>query len=62
MNLPLVCGADEAINLIPPYALTIERGLQVMAEDEYLEITPLSVRLRKQQLTEIDRSRAKRKE
>jgi GTP-binding protein len=53
-------GADEAINLIPPFELTIERGLEVMAEDEYLEITPTSVRLRKQQLTEIDRSRAKR--
>ncbi|MEK7109633.1 MAG: translational GTPase TypA, partial [Patescibacteria group bacterium] len=53
-------GTDEAINLIPPYQLTIERGLEVMAEDEYLEITPSSVRLRKQQLTEIDRSRSRR--
>ena len=41
-------GSDEAINLVPPYQLTIERGLEVMAEDEYLEITPQSVRLRKQ--------------
>ena len=32
-------GTDEAINLVPPFALTIERGLEVMAEDEYLEIT-----------------------
>lgn len=40
-------GSDEAINLVPPYTLTIERGMEVMAEDEYLEITPLSVRLRK---------------
>ncbi len=53
-------GADEAINLIPPFALSIERGLEVMSEDEYLEITPISVRLRKQQLTETDRSRARR--
>ncbi len=53
-------SSDEAINLVPPYELSIERGLEVMAEDEYLEITPLSVRLRKQQLTEIDRSRARR--
>ena len=53
-------GADEAINLIPPFELTIERGLEVMAEDEYLEITPTSVRLRKQALTELDRSRARR--
>lgn len=53
-------GADEAITLVPPFELTIERGLEVMTEDEYLEITPTSVRLRKQQLTEIDRSRARR--
>lgn len=55
-------GTDEAIDLVPPYELTIERGLEVMAEDEYLEITPKSVRLRKQHLTDIDRSRAKRKD
>jgi len=53
-------GNDEAINLFPPYLLTIERGLEVMAEDEYLEITPESVRLRKQHLTESDRSKARR--
>ena len=53
-------GADEAINLIPAFELTIERGLEVMAEDEYLEITPTSVRLRKQALTELDRSRSRR--
>lgn len=40
-------GSDEAITLTPPYELTIERGLEVMADDEYLEITPQSVRLRK---------------
>ena len=41
-------GTDEAIDLIPPFELTIERRLQVMSGDEYLEITPKSVRLRKQ--------------
>ena len=41
-------GTDEAIDLIPPFELTIERGLEVMSGDEYLEITPKSVRLRKQ--------------
>lgn len=53
-------GMDEAINLVPAYTLTIERGLEVMTDDEYLEITPLSVRLRKQGLTEADRSRSRR--
>ena len=45
-------GNDEAITLVPPFTLTIERGLEIMAEDEYLEITPVSVRLRKQFLNE----------
>lgn len=55
-------GSDDAIMLVPPYELSIERGLEVMSDDEYLEITPKSVRLRKQQLTENDRSKARRKE
>ena len=54
-------GSDEAINLVPPFELTIERGLEIMADDEYLEITPTSVRLRKQYLIEIDRTRQKRR-
>ncbi len=53
-------GMDEAINLVPAFTLTIERGLEVMSDDEYLEITPLSVRLRKQGLTESDRSKGRR--
>ncbi|PIR82390.1 translational GTPase TypA [Candidatus Kaiserbacteria bacterium CG10_big_fil_rev_8_21_14_0_10_59_10] len=40
-------GSDEAIQLVPPLELTIERSIEVMAEDEYLEVTPKSVRLRK---------------
>jgi len=41
-------GSDEAINLTPPLDLSIERGLEIMHDDEYLEITPRNVRLRKQ--------------
>ncbi len=52
-------GADEAINVKPPYKLGIETGLEVMADDEYLEITPKSIRLRKKVLTEQDRFRTK---
>mgnify|MGYP000216910159 CR=1 FL=1 len=55
-------GTDEAINLVPPYILSIERGLEVMMDDEFLEVTPQSVRLRKQYLTETERSKAKRKQ
>ncbi len=53
-------GSDEAIYLNPVFVLNIERGLEVMNEDEYLEITPHSVRLRKKYLTELDRVRANR--
>lgn len=55
-------SSDEAIVLTPPYELTIERGLEVMGKDEYLEITPKSVRLRKQRLTETERVRTRRHE
>lgn len=53
-------SSDEALTLVPPFELSIERGLEVMAEDEYLEITPTSVRLRKQGLSELERTKAKR--
>ncbi len=53
-------SSDDAIELTPPFELTIERGLEIMSEDEYLEITPKSVRLRKQYLTENDRNWAKK--
>lgn len=53
-------GTDEAITLIPPLEINIERGLELMNIDEYLEITPKSTRLRKQILQESLRSRAKK--
>ena len=55
-------GSDEAIKLIPPVTVTLERGLSIMNDDEYLEITPNNVRLRKQHLSEVERLRQKRKE
>jgi GTP-binding protein len=53
-------GKDEALMLVPPFELTIERGLELMREDEYLEITPKNVRLRKKFLTELDRAKSRR--
>ncbi len=53
-------GTDENVLLTPPIAVTIERGLEIMQDDEYLEITPKSVRLRKQYLTDNDRAKARR--
>ena len=54
-------SSDEALLLTPPVVLTIERGLEIMNDDEYLEITPQSVRLRKMFLSESERAKAKRK-
>jgi len=54
-------GTDENISLAPPYLITIERGLEILTGDEYLEITPKNTRIRKQYLTETERSKAKRK-
>jgi GTP-binding protein len=53
-------GSEEAIVLIPHQSLSIESGLEIMTSDEYLEITPKSVRLRKKFLKESDRIKQKR--
>ncbi len=53
-------GTDEALTLVPHRPITIEIGLEIMAEDEYLEVTPSSTRLRKQVLKEADRSKSRR--
>jgi len=53
--------SDEAICLTPPTKLTLEIGMSIMNEDEYLEITPNNIRLRKQFLTENERIKANRK-
>ena len=55
-------GKDEALNLVPHYELSIERGMELMRDDEYLEITPKNIRLRKKLLTELDRARGRRKD
>ncbi len=52
-------GNDDAIILTPPIKLTIERGLEIVRDDEYLEITPLNVRLRKKVLKEVERKKDK---
>lgn len=50
-------GSDDAVNLVPHRPLTIEIGLEIMQEDEYLEVCPQSIRLRKQGLKESDRKK-----
>jgi GTP-binding protein len=50
-------GSDDALTLIPHKPLSIEIGLEIMQEDEYLEVCPQSVRLRKQILKEGERKK-----
>jgi GTP-binding protein len=53
-------GKDEAIDLVPPIGLTLEYAVEFIADDELVEITPKSIRLRKRFLTEAERRRAER--
>jgi GTP-binding protein len=53
-------GSDEGIFLVPAFKLSIERAMEIMGGDEYIEITPKSVRLRKQFLTKTNRDRSDR--
>jgi GTP-binding protein len=50
-------GSDEALTLTPHTPITIETGLEIMQDDEYLEVCPISVRLRKKKLKESERKR-----
>ena len=52
-------GADEAIRLEPPTILTLEQAIEWITDDEYVEVTPQSIRLRKKYLTEQDRKNAR---
>lgn len=51
-------GTDEKVDLIPPLNLSLERAIEFIADDELVEITPKSIRLRKRILQENERKRA----
>jgi GTP-binding protein len=53
-------GKDDAILLTPPIPLTLEYAVEFIADDELVEITPESIRVRKRFLKETDRKRASR--
>jgi GTP-binding protein len=53
-------GKDEAILLTSPIALTLERAVEFIADDELVEITPQTIRIRKRHLKENERRRASR--
>ena len=52
-------GADEAIRLEPPTILTLEQAIEWITDDEYVEITPGNIRIRKRYLTEQQRKNAR---
>ena len=53
-------GTDEAVVLTPPIKHTLEQALEFIEDDELVEVTPLSIRLRKKLLTENERKRDKK--
>ena len=55
-------GTDEAIRLVPPVQLTLESAVEFINDDELVEVTPKSIRLRKRWLKEFERRRASRAE
>jgi GTP-binding protein len=53
-------GKDDAILLTPPIQLTLEYAVEFIADDELVEVTPISIRIRKRYLKEQDRKRTSR--
>ena len=53
-------GTDEAQTLVPPVKMSLEQALEFIDDDELVEVTPVSIRIRKKLLTENDRKRAGR--
>lgn len=50
-------GSDDAMSLTPPVPMTLEKAIEYIKEDEYVEITPENIRLRKKYLKEHERKR-----
>lgn len=55
-------GADEALRLVPPKKMSLEEALEYIADDEMLEVTPKSIRLRKRILNNTQRLRAEKRQ
>ena len=54
-------GSDDKVRLAPPIKFSLEEALEYIQKDEYVEVTPKSIRLRKIQLNENDRKRSAKK-
>ena len=53
-------GSDEALRLVPPIQMSLEKAIEFIQDDELVEVTPKSIRLRKKILNNKDRERAAR--
>ena len=53
-------GTDEAVRLVPPIQLNLEYAVEFIADDELVEVTPQSIRIRKRHLKEHERKKASR--
>ena len=54
-------GSDDALRLVPPIQLSLEKAIEFIAEDELVEVTPKNIRLRKVILNNKDREKAARR-
>lgn len=54
-------GADDKVRIVPPIVFSLEEALEYIKEDEYVELTPTKIRLRKIILDEIERKRSSKK-
>jgi GTP-binding protein len=54
-------GSDDKVRLAPPIKFSLEEALEYIQKDEYVEVTPKSIRLRKIILDETERKRAAKK-
>jgi GTP-binding protein len=52
-------GSDDALQLVPPRLLTLEQSIEFIKEDEFLEVTPKSIRMRKRVLEANQRPKLK---
>ncbi len=55
-------GTDENVRLAPPEDLSLERAIEFIEDDELVEVTPKSIRIRKRLLNETERLRDRKRE
>jgi GTP-binding protein len=50
-------GSDDSLKLIPPWTPTLEQAIELIADDEMVEVTPKSIRIRKRTLNHSERKK-----